>query len=172
MKIKKRIWLFISLVLVVVFILWNILWLLFLDSTYKPLIDAVNNYEFSIAEDNCIYDGYSYNVFKPSYLSFSGNLSMSLYCEDEIENNETRCSLLIWPKLSGNYEYGVTLRVYKKDNDKEVFSFDIYAFLLDEKMNPIEKLDPLELEIYEKEKDVIKSMYMKAHYMWGIGEIM
>ena len=157
-------------VLVSIFTIWNIFWFSFMNKTYKPLLDAVNNQGHTVGENSCAYDGYRYSVFQPSYLSFTGNLSMSIYDDENIEDGETMSSLLIWPKINGEYEYGVSLRVFEIDSEKDGFSFESYSFLLDEKMEPLKELNPVEKEIYEQEKETIKSMYEKAYNMWGIGE--
>ena len=167
---KKKAILAVIGVLVLIFAIWNITWFVFMNNTYKPLLDAVNSQEHLVLEDSCVYDGYRYSVFPPSYLSFSGNLTISIYDDENIEDGETRSSLLIWPKINGEYEYGISLRVFDIDSEKDGFSFESYSFILDEKMEPLKELNPVEKEVYEQEKEAIKSMYEKAYALWGIGE--
>ena len=162
---KKKAILVVIGVLVLIFAIWNITWFVFMNNTYEPLLDAVNSQEHLVLEDSCVYDGYRYSVFPPSYLSFSGNLTISIYDDENIEDGETRSSLLIWPKINGEYEYGISLRVFDIDSEKDGFSFESYSFILDEKMEPLKELNPVEKEVYEQEKETIYlPWYMSMFY--------
>lgn len=166
----KKIALIITISAIVVFAIWNIAWLSFVHTVYKPYMDAVGcneRGEYTVVDS----DNYRYSVFKPSYLSFTSNLSIS----ENIALNEVsesyRCSLIIWPKLSGSYQFGLSLTVPNKLNkDSENISFQTYGFMLDENMNSIEKLNDSAITILEDNKETISLLYEKAHNMWGIGD--
>ena len=51
-------------------------------------------------------DGYDYAVKYPEYLSFTGNLSVGLPAD---EYNPFTDFLIVWPKIFGGYEYGVSV---------------------------------------------------------------
>lgn len=155
-------------VCIIIFGILNITWFAFVHNVYQPFMDAVGCNEYGeytvIGEDN-----YRYSVFKPTYLSFTSNLSIG---ENKAlnESEEMPCRLLIWPKFFGGYEYGVSFSVLVDDaeNDEEL-AFRTYGFMLDENMNPLEELEDEELKIIEENKDTIELLYEKAYKMWGIG---
>jgi hypothetical protein len=148
---KKRKKLTITKVILVViglFIVWNIAWYATISIKYAPFTDAVpkNEYEAHILEK----DGYSFNVKKPDYLKLTGNLGVSKL--------ESMDALIIWPLLFGGYEYGIRLQ----DNG------EIYEIYVDEKMNPIDENDTVVKEQIEKNREKIEAMIAKAKEMWPL----
>jgi len=93
-------------------------------------------------------DGYIYSVKKPSYLSFTGNLGVA--------NNEKQEALIIWPLLSGGYEYGFRLQ-------KDGRAYEIYV---DENMEPIHKDDMVAVQKVEEYKAELEKLLSKANEMW------
>lgn len=53
-------------------------------------------------------DGYDYGVKYPEYLSFTGNMSVGLPAYDD---NPFTDFLIVWPKVFGGYEYGVSVTI-------------------------------------------------------------
>ncbi len=167
-KIKIKIVIILCSVLVGVFAIWNIAWFAFVNSVYKPLADKISvdnlGYHSMVADDN-----YRYSVFMPSYLSFTSNLSVHENTPINEQSDSHSVSLIIWPKLFGGYEYGVSLTVPKSEG-KDELSFSSYNFMFDEHMNPLDELNEYEKEVLEEYKDEIKELYNKVYRMWGIGD--
>ena len=153
------------------FAVWNIAWFSFVHIVYQPFIDAIGGYSENGVCTTVSSDNYRYTVFKPSYLSFTSNLSIHENIPLNEENNSCKCSLIIWPKPFGSYQFGVSLSLPEKaDNDDNAFSFQSYGYMLDENMKPIESLNSEEKAILEDNKEIISLLYEKAHNMWGIGD--
>lgn len=97
-----------------------------------------------------VKDGYLYGVKKPDYFQFTGNLT--------VVNRETDETLIIWPLMSGGYEYG-----YRLQEDGE--AFEIYV---DEDMKPIDKGDTVSVQKVEEHKDELKKIFSKADKMFSL----
>lgn len=168
-KTRTKIITFVSLIIVLLFAVYNIIWAVFMHMCWKPLTEPIGYNEHGectiIAED-----GYRYSAFKPSYLSFSGNLSLKKYEVMNEPSNETLCSLIIWPNFNGEYEIGVSIYGYEEDASQDNgFAFSSYGFMLDENKQPIDNLNETEKQIMEENSELIDSLYQKAYDMWGIG---
>ncbi len=81
-----------------------------------------------------------------------------------------RCSLIIWPKIFGSYQFGLSLTVPNQaNNGDEKLSFQTYGFMLDENMKPTDPLSDSEKKILEDNKEKVSMLYDKAQSMWEIG---
>lgn len=135
-------------VIVSIFAIWNLFWFLTTSVKYNKITEVIpkNEYDVHIKEE----DGYLYNVKKPGYLSFTGNLGVA--------KAESMDGLVIWPLLFGGYEYGIRLQ-----SDGEV-----YEVYVDENMNPISKDDAVAVQQLEKRKVDIEKMISKANEIWHL----
>ncbi|WP_243291890.1 hypothetical protein [Bacillus sp. FJAT-47783] len=138
----------ILLIVISIFLIWNIAWFLITAIKYNKFTEAIpkNEYGVYIKEE----DGYLYNVKKPGYLSFTGNLGVS--------KKESMNGLIIWPLLFGGFEYGIRLQ-----NDGEV-----YEIYVDENMNPINVDDSVAIQQLEEHKVEIEKMISKANEIWDL----
>lgn len=148
MKITKKKVLIVSIVLLILFGIWNIAWYVLTELRYNKFLKAVPENDWGIHAVQ--KDGYNYNVKRPFYLFFVGNLGVSS------SNNSS--ALIIWPHIFGGYEYGFRLQ----DGDVA------YEILLDDELKPVDKNDKEVSMIVEKYKTEIFSLYNKANDMWEL----
>jgi hypothetical protein len=97
-------------------------------------------------------EGYDYSVKYPGYLSLTGNLCVSFPVSDD--NYFTDC-LIIWPKVSGDYEYGVIL----SEGDE---SYQIYIHADGSAVNPEDSA------VVTRKQDDIHTLLQKAEEMWNL----
>jgi len=160
MKIKFKILIcFVSLILT-----FNLVWFLFSHFKYKSFKDAVG---YDEQKKSWQYNDkeHVFGVSSPHYLSFTGNLSITNIINLDEKGNyldNNTYDMIIWPKINGEYDYGVTVGI-RKDNEK---TFTNYNFILDSKMNSIEKLTEEEQQILDNAKPEITLLYQKAKKMW------
>lgn len=142
---------------VVIFCLINVIWYVVRAATYNRYSVDMKESVFSTfltpnyedADD----EGFTYGVYYPEYLRFTGNLFVGFPSEDE--NNPYTNSLIIWPLKNGEYEYGVLLYV---DN----VQYQIYV-------------DKNGEAIYEKDKSIVSEnaqqisiLIEKANSRWDL----
>ncbi|MCP3795520.1 MULTISPECIES: hypothetical protein [unclassified Paenibacillus] len=147
-KLNAKTWMIIGLIIVLLFGVWNAVWFILTNNRYDDFLKAVPKSKFG----NHIIkkDGYVYNVKRPDYLSFTGNLG--------INNPEARETLIIWPLIDGSYEFGVRLQ---KDGI-------IYELSLDEQMQPVDQNDKQTNILIQELKPEITALYEKANSMWKL----
>lgn len=91
MKKRGKLWT-VLLVIVGLFVLYNLVWLLLVWNTYHGFTEGMRELQpcqtYVIDEK----DGYTYNVKIPDYLSFTGNLGVHPYEDSEY-------ALIIWPGI-------------------------------------------------------------------------
>lgn len=147
---NKRIKLIIlvGLIALLLFGLWNVTWLVMTNNRYSDFLKAVPKSEFG----NHILkkDTYVYNVKRPDYLSFTGNLG--------INNPEKGTALIIWPKITGGYEYGIRIQAQGK----------AYEFYLNEQLEPINQSNQQTLKLVQKFKPEITLLLGLANEMWNL----
>ena len=97
-------------------------------------------------------DGYDYSVKYPGYLSFTGNLSVGLPTTDEEVFTDF---LVIWPKFTGGYEYGVSL----SEGDED---FQIYIHADGSAVYPEDS------EIVVHHQETVDALLQRAEEMWHI----
>ncbi|WP_062350432.1 hypothetical protein [Bacillus kwashiorkori] len=142
---KRRILLTV-IVLLGIFATWNIIWLIYVNVKFEKYMEAVpkNDLGAHILEK----DGYVFNVKKPEYLSFTGNLGVSKL--------NSLDGLIIWPLLFGGYEYG--LRLQTEEGVLEI-TVDDNKELLQSKMNKT---------TYDKYKEDIEKLFAIAEEVWDL----
>ena len=144
----------IILVILILFILINIIWFCWRAIKYNSYSKGMDkNTSYSIFVPKYLKndkEGFSYSVKYPDYLSFTGNLAISMPSEDYFSD-----SLIIWPNLKG-YEYGLIL--YDEENNE-------YMIDVDENKNP---KDSEYKEIANDHKDNIDILFEKANEFWNL----
>lgn len=162
---RKKILIRIVIVVLVIFVIYNIVWACFYFFLCRPYQQDVGyNEERS---DYSFSDGkFVYYAGMPDYLRFNFNLAITQVIPIVDPEKGTRedgyyCDMLIWPKLFGENKYGVTI-VYFKDGWPE-FALDMY---LDKNMKPVGDLSDEEMQIYNDTIDYIKNLYSLAKEMW------
>ncbi len=152
---KKKV-LKIILAAVILFAAYNIIWLTWSHIKYGKLSDGMEKGDFSsFVTPRYVYtdvDGYDYLVKYPDYLSFTGNMTVG---SPTTEGNVFTDALIIWPKVSGGYDYGVLLY----ENDME------YAIYIDSNGNALSKEDE---DIVSRHSDSIRNLLMMADERWDI----
>lgn len=155
---KKAVKRFLKIILVIfiLFILINIVWFSWRAIKYNNYSKGMNKNLFYSAfvpkylEDD--KEGFSYSVKYPDYLSFTGNLSISMPIRS---NNNYTDSLIIWPNLR-NYEYGLIL--YDENNNE-------YMIEINENKEP---KDSEYKEIINIHKENIDILFDKANEFWNL----
>jgi hypothetical protein len=131
-----------------IFAIWNLSWFLITTIKYQKYVEVIPKNEFGVHVKE--KDDYLYNVKKPGYLHFTGNLGVS--------KTDSMDGLIIWPLLNGGYEYGIRFQ-----NGDEIFEI-----LVDENMKPIDKDDKVAAQQVEKNKEEIERLISKANKMWQL----
>lgn len=135
--------------IIILFAVWNLGWFLIITTKYHEFIEDIPKNEWGrhfITKE----DGYIYSVKKPDYLSFTGNLGVA--------NNKKGDALIIWPLMSGGYEYGFRLQ-------KDGVAYEIYV---DENMEPINKEDTVAVQKVIEFKAELEELLSKANDMWQL----
>ena len=144
----------IILVILIIFILINIIWFCWRAIKYNSYSKGMDkNTSYSIFVPKYLKndkEGFSYSVKYPDYLSFTGNLAISMPSEDYFSD-----SLIIWPNFKG-YEYGLIL--YDEENNE-------YMIDVDENKSP---KDSEYKEIANDHKDNIDILFEKANEFWNL----
>ena len=146
----------IILAVVILFAAYNMIWFAWSHITYGKLSIGMKKGDFgSFAAPRYLYTddgGYDYLVKYPDYPTFTGNMSVG---SPTTEDNVFTDALIIWPKISGGYDFGVLLY----ENDME------HAIYIDSEGNALSKEDE---DIVSRHSDMIRDLLMKADKRWGI----
>ena len=152
---KKKVFKII-LAVVILFAAYNIIWFAWSHIKYGKLSDGMEKGDYStFITPRYIYtddDRYDYLVKYPEYLSFTGNMSVG---SPTTEENYFTDALIIWPKVSGGYDFGVIL--YEIDME--------YSIYIDSKGNALSKEDE---DIVSQHSDSILNLLMIADKRWDI----
>jgi len=143
-------------ILFALFVLLNISWFAWRSVKYAPYGEGMeyNNLSFMVPRYKMTdEDGYDYSIKYPDYLTSTGNLCVGIPASDE---NMFTDALIIWPLVTGGYEYGILL--HDEDN-----SYQIYV---DENGNALD--DSCDV-IIEQHRSNIDSLLDKASAVWNIG---
>lgn len=133
--------------IIVLFGIYNLAWLGWRNLRYRPYTEGLDIF---IENKSYVYraeDSFLYNVKFPDYLTYTGNLCVSV--------PDGKCALLIWPKVVGGYTYGVQIQV-----DEE-----IYSIMLDKDFSAEDSQFDEILNEYSK---TISELHEKADSMWDI----
>ncbi|HAK42009.1 MAG TPA: hypothetical protein DCM59_03915 [Clostridium sp.] len=142
---RKKILIFI----ILVFVVLNISWFSITSIKYNKFVKDLPKFGPGLSYST-LKDGYNYNVKKPNYLSYTGNLGVS--------NSEKGEFLIIWPLIFGGYKYNISIQ---RDGI-------VYSFYVDENMNPLDKDDTNSASNIEKHKADIDALLSKANEMWPL----
>ena len=160
-------WIKVLLAIGIIFFLYIEVWGTYVIFRYEPfrkkLGDTVG-YKTSSLEK----DGYRYSVFKPHFLSFTGNLHIA---DKSIrQNDEIYVDLIIWPCGINGYKVGVG--IYRPTTYySEYSSYRVVTnMMLDKNMNLLDDT-PENRALYEQNLDKIENLYHLAYEMWGILEL-
>lgn len=149
MKLKKVFW-----TIVILILLYHISWFgvsIFKYNNYTEGFQVTENGKYLRSEN-----GYHLSVKKPSYLSYTGNLA--------ITNDKDDLSIIIWPLLNGDYEYGLQIL----DTESGV----TYNIRVDSKLNYLNKENSSEMDknkvvkLIDQRKPEIKKMLKTAKSVW------
>jgi hypothetical protein len=97
-------------------------------------------------------EGYDYGVKYPDYLTFTGNMSVELPSADD---NPFTDFLVVWPKVSGRVEYGVSLT-----KGSQVYQVYINA--------DGTAVYPEDIKMVEEYQDTINDLLSRAKRMWDL----
>ena len=154
----------------IIFFLYIEVWGTYVAFRYEPfrkkLGDTVGYNTSSLKKD-----GYQYSVFKPHFLSFTGNLHITkLPYADNGQNDEIPVDIIIWPCGINDYKVGVgisgPITYYSEYSSHRV----ITDMVLDKDMNLLDDT-PEKRALYEQNLDEIETLYHLAYEMWGILEL-
>ena len=164
MKKMKLIWK-ILIGLLAAFLLWNLVWFGYTHLKYAPYKEAVGYDEQRKKWYFRDEDDYVFGVGSPSYLSFTGNLSITQtwnISNDGKILNESICDMIIWPLMNGEYEYGICISEITEDGEGMLTN----EFILDSKMQPIEVLTDEQQKLLDENAEQIAEIFQKAKKMW------
>ena len=153
-------------VILILFLVYNVVWAVLILPKYKGFKDAVG-YDEQRKRWYCREGDYTYSVSSPGYLSFTGNLAISDVIKMDKNGemkNESNCSIIIWPKINGEYEFGVSIGVRNEENKKLITN---YEFIIDEEMQPIETLADEEKQIFDENIESVVEMCKLAKEKWS-----
>lgn len=119
----------------------NLFWFSVTKFQYNEFLEAVPKSKFGSHIMN--KDGFAYIVKSPDYLHYEGNLGITH------PNKET--SLIIWPNLIGEDEYGFRLQQ----------NGEAYELMLNSKLEPIDDSE-FTKELIETNREVIDEMMERA----------
>lgn len=148
----------IILVLLCCFAIWNLTWLTWRHVAYSKYTEGMVETAMStalvpryVAKDS---DGFDYSVKYPDYLSLTGNLAVGFPGTEEDPYTD---SLIIWPKFSGGYEYGVILDSLEEGGDGFMFYIDTQGNAIEDEYR----------QVSEKYEDVIAELLERVGGYWG-----
>jgi len=144
----------ILIVLAAVFLFWNLMWIIKICTQFLPYRDALNKHE-SAGVYILSHNGYTYSVKMPYYLSFTGNLA--------VVNNENESSLIVWPSLFGENEYGISIVAENEIGEKRT-----YEMFVDHTGKPIGENNNIDVQdIWKKYENEITAIFEDAKAVWG-----
>lgn len=137
----------IVLIVIAVFVFYNLGWIGWRYFKYTAYTEGLEVFIENLSYVYTDEEGYLYNVKLPDYLTYTGNLCVA------VPGGES--ALIIWPKVSGGYEYGVQLEL-----DGET-----YSIMLNKDFTA---QDGQFEHIITTHSDVIYELYNKAVEMWHV----
>lgn len=160
---NKKKWKFFLTVLVILFIIYNAVWSAYIEFRYAPFSRALGMNATYLRED-----GYVYDVMKPAYLQFVGNLSISEVVQIRQGISEsTYVDIIIWPKAFNSYKVGASITRYTTDFENRRSHGICNQMMLDENMNLLDDT-PENRQLYEQNLEKIENLYRLAYEKWGI----
>ncbi|MGM9663651.1 MAG: hypothetical protein ACI3XF_02305 [Eubacteriales bacterium] len=148
-----------SLVLLAVFLLLNLIWFGWRHMAYSAFakdwdrtFSSSSLFPTYAAKDE---DGFDYTVKYPNYLSLTGNLAVGFPGTDEEPFTD---GIIIWPKVTGGYEYGIILNPREDGESGYMFYIDADGNAVDEEYR----------SIAEEYREVISELLERAENMWNL----
>ena len=148
-SVKKRVIIKLFLLLLIVFLSYNLFWL---GSVYKKYVgyaagmEAFHNEKINQFFDPCYStqeNKMTYSVQCPEYLSLDGNLAVS----------KGDLLLIIWPSIFGDTEYGLKKNSLARS----------YEVMVNERMEPI---DPNDASLIEPDVASFNKLMQAAKLKW------
>lgn len=162
-------WIKVLLAIGIIFFLYIEVWSTYVAFRYEPfrkkLGDTVGYNTSSLTKD-----GYKYSIFKPHFLSFTGNLHIYEPADaGNGQNDEISVDLTIWP--CGINDYKVMVGIFEPTTYYSKYSSYrvVTNIKLDKNMNLLDDT-PEKRALYEQNLDKIENLYHLAYEMWGILE--
>lgn len=131
---------------IALFIMYNIIWFGWREKKYNLYVKNMETFIEQVSYVHTDEEGYLYNVKKPDYLCYTGNLCVASPNGEE--------ALLIWPRVFGGYKYGLQV---EKDNE-------VYSIMLNK---DLEAEDVEAEELVEENREAITTLNAKAVKMWS-----
>ncbi|MGN0184735.1 MAG: hypothetical protein ACI4AL_06420 [Aristaeellaceae bacterium] len=151
------------LVLTAVFGLLNLGWFVWRQTVYSGFAEGMARIDTSSAlfptyagKDR---DGFDYTVKYPDYLSLTGNLAVGFPGTNVAPFTD---GLIIWPKATGGYEYGVMLNSREDDGSGYMFYIDAAGNAVDGEYQPVA----------EACREVILELMQRAQDTWKLDELL
>lgn len=160
----------ILLALLGVMILYTTLWSAYVTVRYSPFIKAQGGQK--LLEK----DGYVYYVKKPTFPSFTGNLSIAESRRIKPHDDGIYAYLIIWPRAFGGYDVAANIGTTTVDIENRSSHTFAYGIMLDEDRKPdysvsdVYKIYAENKELFDNNMYRIDDLYEKSHEMWGILE--
>lgn len=145
---KTKIIIIICVSVIALFGLYNFIWYKWKCNKYEQYTEGMEEFVENMSYIYTSDDSYDYNVKLPEYLTYTGNLCVAV--------PGGRCALIIWPKVTDGYTYGVQI---EKDGM-------IYSIMLNDDFTAEDgRFD----EIINEYTDTINELRKRADDMWGLG---
>lgn len=160
---NKKKWKLFFIVFVILFIIYNAVWSAYIEFRYAPFCKMLGTSVTQLRED-----GYIYDVAKPAYLQFVGNLSISEVVSIRKGISEsTYVDIIIWPRAFNGYEVGASITRYTTDFENHRSHGICNQMMLDENMDLLDDT-PENRQLYEQNLEKIENLYRLAYEKWGI----
>ena len=165
---KKYLKIFLT-VVIGVLIAYAFIWSIYVQVRYKPFVKALDGQKYLEEE------GYVYYIKKPSFPSFTGNLSITESRNLTKEDNECIYAyLIIWPRFWGGYGVAANVGKTTVDYDNRHSHTDAYGIMLDENRKPdysvpnVYEIYTENKELFDSNMDRIDNLYERAYEKWNI----
>ena len=148
-KVKKGV--IIVGIIILLFVFYNLFWYAVVWNKYSGFIDNMKElywHRTYVIDD---FEGYTYNVKIPDYLSYTGNLGIHA-------SQNSDCALLIWPGIFKETEYGVFI----EDGDGRS-----YAIELTENHEAKPDATEKEFQLVDEYKEKIDLLFDLAALQWS-----
>jgi hypothetical protein len=144
---RKKIVIVVIAGLVLLFLCYNLIWFLWSHLKYDRWTEGMKPFRKGISYVLEGEDEYLYNLKYPDYLQFGGNICVA--------TKDQKYALLIWPQITGGYEYGVQI-----ESDGTLWSI-----MVTKDMKAVRQIDE---EILVLHREEINQLNVKAREMWDL----
>lgn len=138
---------------------YSALWQMAVNDVYMPYKEHLYSKPHDV--------GWSYTVISPRWPLMNGSVSVTA----DVESAELSMDMLFFPDWQGNIP---VIYFTVQDNFRAngtVTEYDSHNLELDEHMQPIDKDDPEQIQLYEKYKDEIRYFASRVHEVWDFWEV-